>query len=196
MRRGLLIAIEGIDGVGKTTQVRRVCESLGKENCYALRFPTREGETGSIINEALKGSISLEKPDLYELFVSNKIEYVTPICEQLQAGVNVIIDRYYHSGVAYGVGAMEMDLDYCINSERVLPPVDLLIYLDPGDDLISADCKELWEVPKIQRSVKGVYENILANYRERLPYAKLVTIDAKRPVEAVTSLILGALSQM
>ena len=99
---GLLIAIDGIDGAGKTTQVeflRKVFSDAGME-VVCSKEPT-DGEWGSKLREsAQNGRLSLE--DELDLFVKDRRDHVeTLITPELEAGKIVILDRYYYSTITY-----------------------------------------------------------------------------------------------
>ena len=63
-RRGFLIAFEGGDRCGKTTQVAALCEKLKRENPSAevvqLKHPDRTTVIGNIINDYLNKKIELD----------------------------------------------------------------------------------------------------------------------------------------
>ena len=64
IKRGLLIAFEGIDGAGKTTQANNLLRYLidnKQEEARVYKFPDRETEIGQMIDQHLKGD--LEKDD-------------------------------------------------------------------------------------------------------------------------------------
>ncbi len=98
----ILIAIEGIDGAGKTTQVRmlrKALEDAGEEPVVS-KEPTN-GKWGKIIKEsATLGRLSPEKE--LDAFVQDRTEHVaTIIGPALEAGRIVILDRYFYSSIAY-----------------------------------------------------------------------------------------------
>ena len=98
----ILIAVEGIDGSGKTTQVqllKQALESAG-ESPVVSKEPTN-GRWGRLIKEsAATGRLSPERE--LEAFVEDRTEHVnTLILPALQAGKIVILDRYFYSSIAY-----------------------------------------------------------------------------------------------
>ena len=105
---GLLIALEGIDGTGKTTQLKMLAEvllSLGYD-VVATREPT-DGRYGQRIRQVLRDRSSMTPQEELELFLLDRKEHVTTIINPgLAAGKIVLTDRYYLSTVAYQ-GALE-----------------------------------------------------------------------------------------
>ncbi|HWN93399.1 MAG TPA: dTMP kinase [Methylomirabilota bacterium] len=128
---GFLIAIEGIDGGGKSTQAQMVQERLEARNLRVLR--TREpttGQWGRILREsALTGRLSIEEEA--ETFMKDRREHVeTEILPALREGAIVIVDRYYFSTAAYQ-GARGLDpQDLIRRNEEFAPEPDLLVLLD------------------------------------------------------------------
>ena len=53
LKRGILIALEGIDRSGKSTQVNLIKKNL--KNTELIRFPNRESATGKMIDLYLNG---------------------------------------------------------------------------------------------------------------------------------------------
>jgi dTMP kinase len=128
---GFLIAIEGIDGTGKTTQAHLVQERLQEKKLCVIRTkePTT-GKWGQILRDsALTGRLSLEEE--VETFLKDRREHVeTVINPHLQAGHIVIADRYYFSTMAYQ-GARGIDPNELLRqNELFAPEPDLLVILD------------------------------------------------------------------
>lgn len=128
---GFLLAIEGIDGAGKTTQSHMLQSYLQhrKHTVIRTKEPTM-GQWGQQLRDsALTGRLSPEEE--VEYFIRDRKEHVENIINPaLLDGHVVIIDRYYFSNMAYqgarGLGPekiMEMN-------EAFAPQPDLLIVLD------------------------------------------------------------------
>jgi dTMP kinase len=128
---GFLIAIEGIDGAGKTTQAGLLQEALEQKNFLVVRTkePTA-GHWGQILrNSASTGRLSLEEEA--ETFIKDRKEHVdTVIQPALAAGKVIIVDRYYFSTAAYQ-GARGLDPSKLLErNEAFAPEPDLLVLLD------------------------------------------------------------------
>jgi dTMP kinase len=128
---GFLIAIEGIDGSGKTTQAQHVQSMLQGRKLTVIR--TKEPTTsrwGQILRDsALTGRLSLEEE--LETFIKDRKEHVeTQINPALREGHTVIVDRYYFSSMAYQ-GAQGMNPRRIMDlNEQFAPEPDLLVLLD------------------------------------------------------------------
>lgn len=127
----MLIAIEGIDGSGKTTQVNLLGEAFKKVE----RMPVISKEpTDGVYGRQLRASAftgRLSPQDELDLFILDRKEHVEKlITPSLEASKIVILDRYYFSTIAYqsarGLPASEIRL---IN-EAFAPRPDLLFILD------------------------------------------------------------------
>jgi len=136
MSQGFLIAIEGIDGTGKSTHVRRLGEWLaanGREVVLS-REPT-DGPWGKKLRESA-ASGRLSAADELEYFLNDRRQHVAEtIAPALAAGKVVILDRYYFSTMAYQ-GARGFDpAAIRRRNEEFAPAPDLLVILDLDVDL-------------------------------------------------------------
>jgi dTMP kinase len=128
---GFLIAIEGIDGAGKTTQAHFVQDALIARKLKVVR--TKEPTTGHwgqvLRDSALTGRLSLEEE--IETFIKDRTEHVQSIINPaIEQGQIVIVDRYYFSSMAYQ-GARGHDVeDIMRRNEEFAPEPDLLVILD------------------------------------------------------------------
>jgi dTMP kinase len=137
LKQGILIAIEGIDGAGKTTQSKLLCDKL-TESGYAavcLHEPT-DGKWGKKIRDlALNGRHTVSPEKESDFFYFDRVEDVEKnIRPALREKKVIVMDRYYLSNVAYQ-GAMGLKPDSIERrNEKVAPKPDLTIILDidPG----------------------------------------------------------------
>ena len=131
MDRGLFIVIEGIDGTGKSSQVKRLGQWLAAQgrDVVLSREPT-DGPWGKKVREtAATGRLSPE--DELNYFLNDRRQHVAELIEpSLAAGKVVILDRYYFSTMAYQ-GARGFDPAEIRRQNEVFAPVpDLLLILD------------------------------------------------------------------
>ena len=128
---GWLIVLEGIDGAGKSTIVRKIadhCAGRGLE-CVQSAEPTR-GTWGTKLRQSMiEGRLSIE--DELGLFLKDRAEHVeNVIVPALQQGKVVILDRYYLSTAAYQ-GARGVSQEWILmENERFAPKPDLVLLLD------------------------------------------------------------------
>ena len=131
---GILIVVEGIDGAGKSTQVRRIAEALKSagEDVVLSREPT-DGPWGRKLRESqTTGRMSLDEE--LTAFLEDRREHVRDvILPALARGAIVILDRYYFSTMAYqGIrGADVAQIRRDNESFAPKPDVVLLVDFDP-----------------------------------------------------------------
>ena len=134
MVKPLLIAFEGIDGSGKTTQITNCYHWLKSLGLSALmtREPT-DGEYGKLIRAASRRLDPETEERLFELDRRQHVQRV--IQPALDAGVIVLIDRYFYSSVAYQGTRSGVDrMQNVLQSNSFAPPADIVIYLDVSVD--------------------------------------------------------------
>ncbi len=99
---GILIAVEGIDGAGKTSQVERLCEALtnvGETVCRS-KEPTN-GQFGRLLRESAHSG-RMDPHEELATFIADRREHCdTVIRPALDRGEVVILDRYFYSTIAY-----------------------------------------------------------------------------------------------
>lgn len=132
MGRGFLIALEGVDGAGKTTQATSLAAVLARYGRRVLltREPTF-GDAGQRLQKYLAGGRRhLTPAEELALFQEDRREHVEKaIRPALKQGWVVITDRYYYSSAAYQ-GALGLDPDLILaESESFAPRPDLVIIL-------------------------------------------------------------------
>lgn len=107
--RGKLIAIEGIDGSGKRTQVQLLEQALLHKGfgVYSTGFPQYDSWFGSMVGKFLNGEMgSLESVDPHFtalLYAGDRFEAKCKIENALNAGQIVLADRYIGSNLAHQV---------------------------------------------------------------------------------------------
>ncbi|GAB6065336.1 dTMP kinase [Aquifex pyrophilus] len=98
----MLISFEGIDGSGKTTQARKLCEFLKSKGKKVSLYREPGGtEAGERIRDILLGEDLTPRSELL-LFEASRAELVEKrIKRELKEGFIVILDRYTLSTLAY-----------------------------------------------------------------------------------------------
>ena len=142
----MLIVLEGLDGAGKSTQVKRLKEYL-TERCGSLEyihFPRYDAPVyGDLISRFLRGDFGSNEavhPQLVALLFAEDRHGAAPVMRQaLAEGKTVLLDRYVYSNIAYQCAKLP-DLqerrklrDWIFNTEYgdfELPEPDLNLFLD------------------------------------------------------------------
>lgn len=138
LSRGLLIVFEGIDGAGKSTQVRLLDERLRQEgyDVVCLKEPTT-GPWGQKLRQlAQHGRQQVSPVTELEWFLQDRREDVEyNIQPALAHGQIVLLDRYYFSTIAYQ-GALQFDPEEIrARNEAFAPAPDLLFLLEVTPEL-------------------------------------------------------------
>ncbi|MDP9338990.1 MAG: dTMP kinase [Acidobacteriota bacterium] len=140
---GKLIAIEGIDGSGKRTQVELLNAALAArgQQTYVTGFPIYDSWFGKMVGEFLNGEYGpLEEVDPHFtalLYAGDRFEAKEQITEALAAGKIVLADRYIGSNMAHQTARVpgEERSDFIKWIEHLeyqiygLPRENLVIYL-------------------------------------------------------------------
>ncbi len=169
MKKNLFIAFEGIDGSGKSTQVKLLSDNLTKagHKVYSTFEPT-DSPIGSIIRKIFNHQFEADHRVIAGLFVADRLEHLlnktNGILKKLEEGYTVITDRYYFSSYAYHGTHMSMDwvIEANIMSADLLRP-DLNIYIDISPEISmerlinSRSSIELYETKENLKNVRAKY---------------------------------------
>ncbi|MFR7778475.1 MAG: dTMP kinase [Bifidobacterium angulatum] len=150
MHQGIFISFEGVDGVGKTTQVNRLrdeLEAMGRE-VVVTREP---GGTalGTAIRRLLLHGVPAESADGEAcadiaprtealLFAADRAQHVAEVIRPaLERGAVVITDRYCDSSLAYQAGGRELTAAEIRSlsmwaTDGLLPVRTYLLDMDPA----------------------------------------------------------------
>ena len=191
--KGKFIALEGIDGSGKSTQLKVLTARLKAQghSVYPTFEPT-DGPVGSLIRNIFSGRIEADHRTIAGLFVADRLDHLlnktNGIIEKLNSGYTVVTDRYYFSSFAYQGAHMEMDWVIEANRmsfELLRPDLHVFIDLDPEvsierlkKDRRSADMYEKKD------TLKKVRQNFFAAF-EKMHGERISVVDGNRSSEAV-----------
>jgi dTMP kinase len=175
---GVLIALEGVDGVGKSTQAANLAATLARSGHRVLltREPT-EGPTGRSLREYLAGKERRLTPaQELALFQADRREHVEhTIRPALERAWVVITDRYYYSSAAYQ-GALGLDPEVILaESESFAPRPDLVVIFTLPLTLALTRRLEarggeaqVSEVPAYLEKVSAIYDTFQGSNLKRL----------------------------
>ena len=187
--RGVLITFEGVEGSGKTTQMRRLERWLKRQGHRVER--TREPD-GTPLGVAVRRVFETRPQPLTELFLfmAARHQHVTVrVRPWLAAGRVVLSDRYADATVAYQGYGRGLDLEMIreLNVRAtggVFPDLTLLFDLDPaiGFRRLGGRRRDHFERQALafHRRVRRGYLEIL-----RAEPKRVRRVDASRPVDDV-----------
>ncbi len=200
-----IIAIEGIDGAGTTTQAKILTEGLEAEGVKTLltREPDDTLPTGRLIRRALayQGGYQVEPATLALLFAADRIEHHRRVVQPaLQDGKVVVTDRSVVSSMAYQTGENKSSWVATINDCCTYPNLTILI------DVPVAVCmerlgqreadepKEIYEFHDQLTAIRVRYLGEMLRLSSAL-LRSVYVVDGNRPVEdtsAEIAMVVGA----
>lgn len=171
LRKGLLIALEGIDGSGKTTLAKSTKERLEKQGLSVVIFkePTDQTEAGKKIRQSYHDKRPSPQKELEWFIEDREWDVTNRILPALAQKKIVFLDRYYYSTACYQGIRMKNDWEKIlkINRER-FPEPDLTIIIDVPPKIalsrISSNrhyqtsFEKLSELDKIRKLFLKIYE--------------------------------------
>jgi dTMP kinase len=187
-KKGYFIVFEGIDGGGKSTQIKLVAEYFKQRDFeIELHVEPTKAPIGDLLWKYMKSKDRSFDPETEALlFAADRIEHGKTIQKALDENKVVICDRYIHSSLAYQ-GAAGVDLEWMqsLNMYSLKPNLVILLDIDP--------CKGLERVSDRIKTVFEEYEylkKVRAEYLRHAEIGELVVIDAAQSIENVHKDIL------
>ena len=205
VQRGLFISIEGIDGVGKSTQIKHLVEHLNSAGREVIQtFEPGGTELGQEIRHLLlhrKGDVAPRAEAL--LYAADRAHHVaTKIRPALERGAVVVTDRYLDSSVAYqGAGraldSAEVRALSMFAVENLLP--DLTVLLDlPAEQALARRAKTGQEPDRLEREKVEFFEAVRQAFlkmAESEP-ARWLVVSAAQTVDDMQAQIRARVDQL
>jgi len=195
----LFLSIEGIEGSGKSTQIKEI-EKIVHEK--GLRVLTLREPGGTAFGEKLREAILNSETPLHplaecHLFLASRAqllkEKILPFL--LQPGSVVILDRYIDSTLAYQGKARRLGYQTVLTLHQ-FDPLNLLPHRTYFLDI---DLETSHERQKIRGNAKDYfesqkhefYQNLIDGYRElsELFPERILKLNAQKSIQEVTDLI-------
>ena len=201
------IVVEGLDGTGKTTQIKILAEYLkGKGEAVEMTAEPTSHPTGKLIRKILSGEVPATPWSLAALFLSDRIVHnkndEDGIEKLLSEGKTVISDRYYYSTFAYQ--GHETDLDWAMKMHYDCPEIrrpDLVLFLTMAPE----KCVERIRANRPEEAIE-IYENVESLTKISCKFdtvfdilkdrENIVYIDADGTVEEVSARLFEAVDRV
>ncbi len=195
MKKNLFIAFEGIDGSGKSTQVKLLKQKLEAAGLkvYTTCEPT-DSPIGKIIRDIFNHKMEADHRTIAGLFVADRLDHLlnktNGILKKLEEGYTVITDRYYFSSYAYQ--STHVDQDWVIKANSLsanLRRPDLNIYIDISPELSidrlnkGRESIELYETLENLQNVRDKYFEIMELLKVE---EKVLIVDGNREPETIS----------
>lgn len=202
---GLFISFEGIDGVGKSTQIELLLEHLNSLGRKTLRTLEPGGtELGVEIRHLLlhrKGEVSPRAEAL--LYAADRAHHVaTKVRPALVEGTDVIIDRYLDSSVAYQGAGRELDATEIRNLslfavQGLLPNLTILLDLDAGASLARRS-KTGQEPDRLEREKVDFFEAVRQGYLDLAAAEpeRFFVVDATQTIDQMAAVIKNRVDEL
>ncbi len=199
----MFITFEGIDGVGKSTQLdllQKWFEGQGKEVVRTLE--PGGTELGQEIRHLLlhrKGDVAARAEAL--LYAADRAHHVaTKISPALAQGKVVLSDRYFDSSVAYQGAARELDVEEVRNIslwavDHLIPDLTVLLDLDAQAAILRRN-KTGTEPDRLEREKVDFFERARAQYLELAKEPRFLVVDATLSIDEIQQQIRTRVSAM
>ncbi|TPW33275.1 dTMP kinase [Martelella alba] len=207
MKRGLFITFEGGEGVGKSTQIRRLRDRL-----IAMRHDvvvTRE-PGGSVGGEAVRHVLLSGAAEPFGvamevmLFAAARNDHVEDVIRPgLERGAMVLCDRFFDSSRVYQGATGGLEPEFVANIERIAianvrPDCTLILDLDAATGLSRAQVRAGGTVDRFEKEDLAVHE---ARRQAYLAIAaaepdRCVVIDASGDADQVEAAIWRAIEPL
>jgi len=199
----MFITFEGIDGVGKSTQLDMLEKHLIAQGREVVRTLEPGGtELGQEIRHLLlhrKGDVAPRSEAL--LYAADRAHHVeTKIKPALASGKVVLSDRYFDSSVAYQGAARELEVQEVKDIslwaiDRLLP--DLTVLLDlPAQEAMNRRGNKGTEPDRLEREQVEFFERARDEYLRMANEPRFLVVDANLSPEEIHSQVLERVAKL
>ena len=178
--KSILIAVEGIDGTGKSSAVpviEEVCKRCGYDT-----LTTREPYTQEVIGLVH----SSQKGNLCEAMIHDRVQHLHDVIlpHLIKSKSAVITDRYLYSNVAYNADEVPPEKILEEHKDRGIPEADILVLLDmPVCVAQQRIMKTRGFLDPIEKRSMTQARKLFRSMADKHPCA--VIVDASKPLEIV-----------
>lgn len=204
-RRNLFIAFEGIDGSGKSTQVRILSDRLIQEGHKVhTTFEPTNSRIGTMIRDIFSHKMEGDHRTIAGLFVADRLDHLLDsqngMLKMMKDGFNVISDRYYFSSYAYHGTHMSMDwvIDANAMSAALLRP-DINIFIDVAPEVSMErirQSRESIEMYETLENLKAVRNKYMEAFEKLSGVEKVCMIDGNRDQATIAEDVLKCIERI
>lgn len=198
MRRGRYIALEGIEGAGKSTVAHHIVDRLAARGLAAtsVREPGGTGAGERIRSILLDPATELGAWGEALLFAAARAQLAAErVGPALDSGTWVVSDRSVYSSLAYQGGGRGLGIDAvrAVNEpglQGVWPDLVIVLRVEPARGLARQEVQDRIgaEGVDFQRRVADAFEELALREPNRIR-----VVDAMRPVSAVVDDVFAAI---
>ena len=197
-KKGKFIVVEGPEGGGKTTQVKMLIDRMRQEGRKVDTWREPGGtELGEYIRGIVKNNDAGEPPvpvaELF-LFEAARAQLVENcIRPALEAGHDVVLDRFYDSTTAYQGYGRGMDPDeledlHMMATGGLQPDISVLLYVDPEVGIKRAQARNEGAYDRFDEEALDFHRRVCEGYYKISCQGvrKWIVIDASYSIEQVS----------
>lgn len=189
IKRGIFIALDGVDGSGSSTQAKMLVDLLREKgfDAVATKEPNPEGRVEPVIRGYLAETGGLPALDAL-LFAADRVDHSCRlVAGWVESRKIVVSDRYLESSVAYQTSqGLSERWVLSINRFALKPDLTIIMDIDPEVSLSrKGGQRERFESLPFLLKVR-------ARFLERAKKMGYEVVDASRPVEEVHAAIVRA----
>lgn len=199
----MFITFEGIDGVGKSTQLNLLQEFLASAGKDVVRTLEPGGtELGKEIRHLLlhrKGDVAPRAEAL--LYAADRAHHVaTVVRPALAEGKFVLSDRYFDSSVAYQGAARELDVDQVRDIslwavDNLLPDLTILLDLSAEQAMLRRN-KTGVEPDRLEQEKVDFFERARDQYLKLATEPRFLIVDANLSVDEIQPQIRARVAEL
>jgi dTMP kinase len=187
---GLIVMFEGVDGVGKSTQIQLAKAALEAEG-WTVHLSRNLG--GTPIGEALgKVMVSpLQRPPMTDMYVSAGIQeaLIAAVAADRKTGTIILMDRSPMSLAAYAAYGGNADKDqawqFVERGMSAMKPELVLVYEDDLSAALKRARQTSGKSDYYEDKPLSYFENVASGFREGAERYNATVIDASAGIEAV-----------
>lgn len=203
MSKGYFISIEGGDGSGKSTQIKKMVSYL-EEKGYSVVVTREPG--GTPIAEAIRNIIlnpaysHMTARTEMLLYAASRAQHVEEkILPALSAGKIVLSDRFTDSSIAYQAYGRDLgDMVRIVNeiaTAGLKPDLTIYLALSAADGIARKQAQQQHSLDRMELETQAFHERVAAGYEAlcQAEPARICRIDAGQEIKTVFSHIRSAL---
>ena len=196
---GKFIVFEGLDGSGKTTQIKRIAKHLETQGvrCLVTKEPT-DGSIGHIARLALHGKEPLSTDALALVFAADRADHIAKeVRPALKAGIHVLCDRFVYSNMAFQGTAIPLDIIAAYNRRSLKAP-DMTIFIDVHPEECARrqskrKIKEIYDGLEFAQEIRSLYFEAFKQHKDRMP---VIVVDGNEEKDEVFARLLAIVTAL
>lgn len=205
MNRGLFITLEGTEGVGKSTNLKFICDWLSRQG---IPFVCTREPGGTPLAESLRELLLAPRDERFDplaellvVFAARAQHLAELILPTLSRGVWVVCDRFTDATYAYQGGGRGLDRQAITSLENLvqgsLRP-DAVIVLDVSPEIGLQRAQNRGEPDRFESEQVQFFERVRSAYLERAAAdtSRYHVVDAGQALNEVQRALMGVLDKI